>query len=131
MNELNIRIRHLRKDILGITQEQFSKSIKISRSNLGNIETGSVSITERVISDICQFYNVNREWLENGTGDVFVVSDDETADLVSDLLEEPDNEFYHSILELVRTYKQLSPESRETLREFGKMYLENMKNRKN
>lgn len=38
------RIRFLRKEILQKTQEEFAESIKISRSNLGNIETGKVAV---------------------------------------------------------------------------------------
>ena len=71
------RIRDLRKNILHMTQEEFAESIKISRSNLGNIETKKVTVTERVISDICEKHNINKEWLINGTGDVFIEIDRE------------------------------------------------------
>ena len=73
---------------------------------------------------------MNEEWLRDGSGEMFIIPEDETAALVSDLLEDSDNEFYQSILEVVRTYQQLSPTSQEVLREFGKKCLENMKNRK-
>lgn len=71
------RIRDLRKNILHMTQEEFAESIKISRSNLGNIETKKVAVTERVISYICEKHNINKEWLINGTGDVFIEIDKE------------------------------------------------------
>ena len=127
---MNNRLKELRKT-LGLTQEQFAKRLGLKRQTVAAYEIGKIVPSDSTRLLICHEFSVNDDWLLNGAGDMFVVSDDETADLVSDLLEEPDNEFYHSILELVRTYKQLSPESRETLREFGKMYLENMKNRKN
>lgn len=40
-NNLDIRdrIRYLRKEILHLTQEEFAKGARVSRSNLGNIET--------------------------------------------------------------------------------------------
>ncbi len=62
------RIRFLRKEILQKTQEEFAESIKISRSNLGNIETGKVAVTNRVITDICNSFNVNEIWLRTGEG---------------------------------------------------------------
>ncbi len=68
MDKINERIRYLRKDILKLTQEQFSNSIKISRSNLGSIEIGRISVTDRVISDICEGYHVNEVWLRTGEG---------------------------------------------------------------
>ena len=42
------RIKHLRKYELKLTQEEFAQKIKISRSNLANIESGKISITDRV-----------------------------------------------------------------------------------
>lgn len=64
----NERIRHLRKDVLHMNQKDFGKEIKLSGSNVGNIEVGRVGITERVIEDICSAFNVNEDWLLNGTG---------------------------------------------------------------
>lgn len=65
---INQRIKFLRKERLHITQEEFASSIKISRSNLGSIETGRIALTDRVISDICEKYNVNENWLRSGEG---------------------------------------------------------------
>lgn len=69
--EIYERIKYLRKELLQLTQETFSSAINISRSNLGSIEIGRVSVTNRVISDICKKYKVNEEWLREGTGEPF------------------------------------------------------------
>ncbi len=58
------------------------------------------------------------------------IPEDDAAAPVSDILENPDDEFYQAVLELVRTYEQLLPESKKLFREFGNMYLNNMKNQK-
>lgn len=115
---------------MGLTQEQFAKQLGLSRNHIAQIETGKGIASDRTLKDICREFSVNEEWLRTGTGDMFNLPEDETAALVSDLLEEPENEFYQSILELLRIYKQLSPESRNVLHEVGKMFLESMKNRK-
>ena len=60
------RIRRLRKKILNMTLEEFSSKINISRSNLGNIETGRIRLTERVILDICRAFGVRQDWISNG-----------------------------------------------------------------
>ena len=65
------RIKHLRKNELKLTQEEFAQKIKISRSNLANIESGKISITDRVCVDICTTFKVNEDWLRNGSGDIF------------------------------------------------------------
>lgn len=64
--EVYERIKFLRKEELHMTQDEFSSKIRISRSNLGSIEIGRVNVTERVLDDICNAFNVNREWLING-----------------------------------------------------------------
>lgn len=66
------RIRHLRKNELKMTQDDFASKIDISRSNIGNIEIGRIAVTERIISSICREFNVNEEWLRTGEGEMFV-----------------------------------------------------------
>ena len=65
------RIRELRKKILDLTLEDFSNKINISRSNLGNIETGRIGLTERVLLDICRTFHVRRDWIETGNEPIF------------------------------------------------------------
>lgn len=76
------RIRHLRKKILGMTLEEFSGKIHISRSNLGNIETGRICLTERVLSDICRAFHVNRTWILEGKEPVFEEESDPLDDMI-------------------------------------------------
>ena len=67
---MNERIKELRK-VLNLSQESFSSKLNISRSHFAMIENGSKNITDRVFSDICRVFNVNEEWLINGTGEMF------------------------------------------------------------
>lgn len=61
------RIKKLRSE-KNMTQEEFSKRINISRSNLAGIETGKVGITDRIINDICREFDINEIWLRAGEG---------------------------------------------------------------
>ena len=63
------RIKDLRKNKLNLTQDEFSKTINISRSNLGSIETERVRPTERVLSDISTRLGIDYDWLLTGEGD--------------------------------------------------------------
>lgn len=65
------RIKYLRKSILELNQEDFSKKINISRSNLGNIEIGRIKVTDRVVGDICRELSVEEKWLRDGTEPIF------------------------------------------------------------
>lgn len=73
--ELKDRIRHFRKDIKKLTQDEFRKEINLSRSNLASIETGAVKVTDRVIADICKTFNLSEHWLRTGEGNMYVESE--------------------------------------------------------
>lgn len=76
--EIKDRLRILRKQILKLSQDEFSKSIHISRSNLGNMETGRIAFTDRNIQLICSIHNVNENWLRTGEGNPLLeLSEDE------------------------------------------------------
>ena len=86
------RIRILRKKKLNMTLQEFSGAIHMSRSNLGNIETGRIGLTERVLSDICRTFHVNPQWIMEGEEPVFEENCDpmdlEITKLYSSLTEE-------------------------------------------
>lgn len=126
---MNERIKELRKS-LGLTLEKFGERLGVSRAALSNIENGNRSVTDQMFKSVCREFSVNEEWLRDGTGEMFLLPDDETAALVSEILENPDERFYQAVLNLVRTYKQLSPESKEVLDDFINKVVENSKNRK-
>lgn len=89
---MNKRIKELRKN-LNLTQEEFAKSISLSRSAYSNIEAGFTNLTDRNLSLICKTFNVNEEWLRYGTGDMFLemTEDEEYAYLIGALAAENDN----------------------------------------
>lgn len=68
---INQRVKELRKNVLNLTQEEFSKQIKISRANLGSIEVNRVNVTDRVVLDICAAFSVSEKWLRTGEGEMF------------------------------------------------------------
>lgn len=122
------RIKYLRKDILHIkSQEVFAKQINISRSNLGNIETSRVSVTDRVISDICSTYNVNESWLRNGGSDddIFISKSEnsELFDYVQDLLKDTDDVIVNGIKDFIVVYNRLDKTSQAVLQNVAKEYL--------
>jgi transcriptional regulator with XRE-family HTH domain len=84
--EMFERIKYLRTDILDITQEKFADKIRISRPNLGSIETNRINITDRVISDICREFNINEDWIRYGIGEMFTIR-------TEDVIHEIENKF--------------------------------------
>lgn len=113
-----------------MTMEQFGEKLGVQKSAVSKIEKGKVNITEQMFKSICHEFNVNEEWLRTGEGEMSLKlsEDEEIADLVSDVLEDgKNNPFYGIILEIVRTYNELSPASQEVMKDFSKKLVENIK----
>jgi len=64
------RIKTLRKT-LKLSQEEFGKRIYVSQSLLTEIESGNRKVNDRTIQLIVSEYNVNKDWLLTGNGDMF------------------------------------------------------------
>ncbi len=64
------RIRELRKS-LGLTLEKFGLPLGVGKTAISKIENGDRGITDQMVKSICREYNVNEEWLINGTGEMF------------------------------------------------------------
>lgn len=73
---MNERIRKLRKH-LDMTQREFGERLGIKGNTIANYELGRNEPIDAVISLICREFNVNEEWLRNGTGEMFVELDKE------------------------------------------------------
>ena len=67
---ISSRIKLLRQKI-GVSQKDFSKTIFLSHSFYSNMERGTRKPNERICELICNKYNVNKEWLTTGKGDMF------------------------------------------------------------
>ncbi len=106
--EISERIKVLRKDILKLTQQDFSEALNMSRSNMGNIEIGRIAVTDRVISDICEKFNVNEKWLRNGTGNIFVelTKDQELATFVAQVYREDENSFKRRLVSVLSSLSE-------------------------
>lgn len=70
MNKINDRIKFIRKS-QNLSQEELGKKINLSRSQIGCYENAYRNIPDRSINDICKVFNINKEWLLNGTGDMY------------------------------------------------------------
>lgn len=100
---INERVKNLRKDVLHLTQEEFARSINISRSNLGSIEIGRINITDRVISDICTRHNISEEWLRSGNGEVSapLTRSETISKFAGNLIKEEDDSFKRQLVEVL------------------------------
>lgn len=98
------RIKQLRNK-MGLTQAEFANKINISRSHLSGLENGTRSFTERIICDVCREFDVNREWLENGHGEMH-----------SDILKELDI-YDEDLKEFINIYRELDEDAKKYFKE--------------
>ena len=73
------RIKFLRK-ANKMTQQEFATKLNISRSNIASIEVGRINVTDRVLLDICDKFDVDEIWLRTGDGHMSKAIKDNTAD---------------------------------------------------
>ena len=126
------RVKKVRKS-KEMTMEKFGERLGVTRTAISNIEKGYRGLTEQMLKAICREFNVNETWLRTGDGDMpqKLSEEEEIADLVSDVLENgKNNEFYGIILEIIRTYNELSPGSQEVIKNFSKKLGENLRKKK-
>ena len=79
-----------------MTLTKFSDRIGISVSGLRKLESGENNPSEQTIRAICSEFNVNRTWLETGTGQMQMpeAEDDELIDEVM----RGDDEFVKAVI---------------------------------
>lgn len=91
---MNERFKQIRK-ALGMTQDEFSSKISLSRNFIAQIESGTKTPSGRTISDVCREFNVNEEWLRTGNGEMFIpeTKNDQIAKMLADVLKCEDSDF--------------------------------------
>lgn len=70
------RIKTLRQT-LGMSQTDFGRKIGVTRSVLSNLDLGITTLQDPLLSLVCSVFNVRREWLETGSGEMFEQPDTE------------------------------------------------------
>lgn len=81
------RLKEVRTKYLNLSQEEFGNTLGIGRGAIYNIEKGLVEPKESFMQLLCSTYNINREWLTTGEGDMFLpmTEDEELAKMFGEL----------------------------------------------
>lgn len=88
------RLKKVRKT-LGLSQKEFAEYLGITQSAYSMIENGSRPFSDKYVRLVCTAFNVNREWLEYGEGEMILRRFDER--------------------ELTNIYECLAPQTRKSL----------------
>lgn len=113
---LKDRLKQLRKT-LGLTQQAFADKLGVKRNTVGQWECGINPLTDQTIFSICREFDVNKEWLCTGEGEMFVIRSDEEeiAAFLGDVLSE-EGETYKK--QLILALANLSDEGWRGIKEF-------------
>lgn len=74
-NFINARIKALRK-ALKLNQAEFGERIGLKQGAISRVEQEGVPVTAQNIKLICEKFNVRREWLTEGTGEMLQETED-------------------------------------------------------
>lgn len=122
------RFKQLR-EALGKSQTEFGAGLGVSRSVINNIERSVTEPSDVFLNHLCDVYNVNRNWIETGEGEMFDPPADETdmaivQRFVSDV---GGNELIRSIM---KCWAGLEPTQRKALTGFIDGVFEDYQRRK-
>lgn len=113
MKTVHERIREVRHKI-GISQVEFAKRILISKSFYGYIELGKKNINDRVIQLISSQFNVNKEWIKTGEGDMFTSPPpDLRLEKLTEIYNELDGSLRDCLIEQASSLLKLKKENRD------------------
>lgn len=79
----NERVKAVRQ-ALGLSQQEFGSRIGIKISAMSYLESGKSRLTESNAILICKEFNVSREWLLNGTGEMFLPESSDSLDALAE-----------------------------------------------
>ena len=117
---LNERIRHLRKDVLDMSQRQFADALGMAQTSIRALESPGGGVSERFIKTVCTMFNVSESWLRTGEGPID--NEGEAFSLDRWAKEHGATELE---LEIVKVYFELDPGIRQAVMDHFKAHFAN------
>ncbi|WP_069988527.1 helix-turn-helix domain-containing protein [Massilioclostridium coli] len=105
---MNQRVKELRK-ALHLSQSQFGKKLCVTGPAISRIEKGDRAVTDQMAKAICNEFNVNPDWLYNGTGEMLREFPSPLMEQLAQefKLDELEQEFIQDFLTLDATERQI------------------------
>ena len=120
MSTIGERVQMIREqadDGSKLTLEKFGNRISLTNQAVSAIEKGRAKPSNSTIDLICREFEINREWLETGVGEMKRPPLDEVAVIVADILDKgEDDPFYKWIIAIIKSYRKLDDKHKEIFR---------------
>ena len=96
------RITELR-DALKLTQKAFGARLGVTDAEISSIESGRRNLTEQMEISICREFNVNKEWLRTGEGEMFLQlsRDEEISAYLGQIMSDDDDNFRRRLISVL------------------------------
>lgn len=96
------RIKKVRKD-QGLTQQKLADLFGVKRNTVAQWETGANAITNQTLEQYVKAFNLNREWLETGFGEMYRKTDDieRTANVVNAVMDADTESDLFALMEML------------------------------
>ena len=124
MNEMRERVKEIRWK-LKLSQAAFAQKMGIKQNSWGNIETGVNPFSDRYINLVCLTYNVRKEWLLYGRGEMFESRPEPPPKSVYDNKGES---FSSEVAELIAIYQELVPLNQKAVLDYIAKTLQSQRN---
>lgn len=109
METIGERIKKLRtSDELNLTLEKFGERVGVTKTAISKIEKNERNTTDQMFKSICREFNVNPEWLRNGTDDMFLELDEDgiIAGWVGKVLKDKPKSFRKNVISVMSTWTE-------------------------
>ena len=100
---------------LKIKKVYFAEQLKIDQSYVTQLTNGRRNPSDRLVSDICEKFNISEKWLRTGEGEMFVpIDSDNEFDRICMEIQLSDDEF---IKDIMRKYWGLDENGKAIIRQ--------------
>ena len=85
----------------------------MSRNFISLLESGDRSPSDRTIDDVCRKYNVNRQWLETGIGEMHnpINSNIQVSNMLKNIIRPDGSEHWQEARKIIiESFAEMSPE---------------------
>ena len=105
-----------------MTQVEFGEKIGVKGNTITNYENGLRNPTDAVILSICREFDVNKEWLETGKGEMFIqkTENEKIAEFLADVLKAGEDDQRYKFITAI---SQLDEDEWNTIQKMAEMFV--------
>lgn len=113
--EFDIRIKQIIQ-ALGMTKTAFAQKLSVTQPYISKLISGKGTPSSRLIEDICEKFNINKNWFYTGEGNMFIEipEEDEFFKTAISILKENDVDAINMLIQ----YGKLTPANKKIFWDF-------------